>query len=301
MRSGFSIIKNGRRLGYPFVESLRSLAPLVDELVVAHGDSNDGTREDLEKLVKAVPCELRIIDSPWDPQSQKGGLELSRQTNIALDACQNEVCIYIQGDEVLHEDEHAKFRRDLTLFEKDPDVEALAFQWLHFYGNYNTIIESRKWYRREVRALKKSSGLRSYQDAQGFRIPEGGSPSTSWRKPRTALSTAHFRHYGWVKPPQVMSQKFSETSSLWLGENKLVVHPEHIFRPLYGMKHYTGSHPKVMQERVKAAKGSDPFEGKSLPFHWKHLFFRISDFLESFFDWRPGEFRNYKLKKVYDT
>jgi hypothetical protein len=55
--SGFSIVKNGLRLGYPFIESLKSLAPLCDELLVAHGDSNDGTREALNQLAK----ELEIL------------------------------------------------------------------------------------------------------------------------------------------------------------------------------------------------------------------------------------------------
>ena len=148
MRSGFSLIRNGERLGYPYKEALLSLAPLVDELVVAHGDSTDNTGAELEALRPLLKCPLKIINSPWDPSSLKGGLELSRQTNIALDACSHDVCVYIQADEILHEDEYPTFMRDLARFEKDLSVDALAFQWIHFLGTYQPIIEYRRWYRR---------------------------------------------------------------------------------------------------------------------------------------------------------
>lgn len=298
MRSGFSLIRNGERLGYPYKEALLSLAPLVDELVVAHGDSTDNTGAELEALRPLLKCPLKIINSPWDPSSLKGGLELSRQTNIALDACSHDVCVYIQADEILHEDEYPTFMRDLARFEKDLSVDALAFQWIHFYGNYQTIIESRKWYRREIRAVRRSSGIRSFLDAQGFRIPDG---SPRWKKPRGAVSLAHYRHYGWVRNPVEMAKKNSEFHTLWHGkDHNLHTLPSEVYPPLYGMKQYFGQHPLVMQSRVKELKAFDPFFGKKLHFHPKHLLYSLSQFLEDFFDWRPGEFRNFVPVETYD-
>ncbi len=43
--SGFTFIRNGTSLGFPFEESIRSLLPLVDEFVVAVGKGNDDTLE----------------------------------------------------------------------------------------------------------------------------------------------------------------------------------------------------------------------------------------------------------------
>ena len=43
--SGFTYIRNGIKLGYPFVQSISSLLPIVDEMIVVVGDSDDGTRE----------------------------------------------------------------------------------------------------------------------------------------------------------------------------------------------------------------------------------------------------------------
>ena len=100
MRSGFSIIKNGDSLGYPYLEALKSLAPLVDELVVAHGDSTDKTAQSLEQLRSEIHCPLKVIDSPWNKKNIRGGSELAAQTNVALEACAHEICFYIQADEL---------------------------------------------------------------------------------------------------------------------------------------------------------------------------------------------------------
>jgi len=43
--SGFTIVRNAIKYGYPVEESVRSLLPLVDELVVGVGDSEDATWE----------------------------------------------------------------------------------------------------------------------------------------------------------------------------------------------------------------------------------------------------------------
>ena len=58
--SGFSFIRDGVRLGYPFVESLRSALPVCDEFVIAVGKSDDGTLERLQALNEP---KLRIIET----------------------------------------------------------------------------------------------------------------------------------------------------------------------------------------------------------------------------------------------
>jgi glycosyltransferase involved in cell wall biosynthesis len=163
--SGFSIVKNGVRLGYPFKESLLSLAPLCDELVVALGDGDDTTGEVLEQLRSQLACPLVIIHSPWNKNNIQGGSELANQTNIALSHCKNELCFYIQCDEVLHEDDYELLRQDFIRLQNNTRAQALVLQWVHFYGNFHTYVHSRKWYRREIRVIKKSSGLKSFSDA----------------------------------------------------------------------------------------------------------------------------------------
>ena len=48
--SGFTFIRNGTLLGYPFIESICSALPLCDEFVVAVGDSEDDTLARIEAI-----------------------------------------------------------------------------------------------------------------------------------------------------------------------------------------------------------------------------------------------------------
>ena len=43
--SGLTIVKNGVKLRYPFLESIQSLLPVCDEFIAVIGDCEDDTRE----------------------------------------------------------------------------------------------------------------------------------------------------------------------------------------------------------------------------------------------------------------
>ena len=48
--SGFAIARNVLKADYPIGESLKSIEPLCDEIVVAIGASDDGTRDYIANL-----------------------------------------------------------------------------------------------------------------------------------------------------------------------------------------------------------------------------------------------------------
>ena len=48
--SAFTFIKNGEVLGYPFLQSIKSVLPIVDEFVVNIGESEDDTLS----LIKSI-------------------------------------------------------------------------------------------------------------------------------------------------------------------------------------------------------------------------------------------------------
>ncbi len=98
--SGFSIIRNGVKYGYPVVEAVSSILPLCDEFILNVGKSDDETLE----LVRTISSpKLIIIEREWDMSLREGGLLISVETNHALDRCTGDWCFYIQADEVLHE------------------------------------------------------------------------------------------------------------------------------------------------------------------------------------------------------
>lgn len=79
--SGFTYIRNGFKMGYPFMASIQSLLPVVDELIVVVGDSEDGTRE---AIVNLMNDKIIIIDSIWSEEKRKNGEIFREQSNIGL-------------------------------------------------------------------------------------------------------------------------------------------------------------------------------------------------------------------------
>ena len=245
--SGFTIVKNGVLMGYPFVESIKSLLPLVDELIVGVGRSDDGSRE----LVAAIgDPKIRLVDTEWDPSKTQGGLLLSEKTNEALELCQNDWCVYLQADEVLHEQDIPAIRAQIEKYENDPSVEGLHFSYTHFYGSFDTTANSRLWYPEEVRVIRRSSGARSRGDAQGFRIPAPRLFHSPERRLKTKPSHGTVYHYGWVRPPKTMAIKNKLFHRLWFGESRDAEFEVFEYEPIYGLKKFTGTHPSVMLPRV---------------------------------------------------
>ena len=276
-------------MGYPVLESIRSVLPLVDEMVVGVGQSEDGTREMIEAIGDP---KIRIFDAIWDTKKTKGGLILSEKTNEALDQCTNDWCLYIQADEVMHEDDYSALKQAVATYGSDPRVQGFLFKYIHFYGSYSTIATSRKWYRNEVRLVRRSSGIRSHNDAQGFRI--------GTEKPVVAPSGARIFHYGWVKPPAAMGQKSKMLNRWWHGDKKDGEFENFQYDRQYGLQAFEDTHPSIM--RASIAKQDWPFDPKRT---WAEFKFRdvrlvISDAIEAVTGWRMGEYKPYRLIATSD-
>jgi glycosyltransferase involved in cell wall biosynthesis len=194
--SGFSIIRDGVRFGYPFVESIRSVLPLVDEFVLAVGKSSDET---LQRARAIDSPKLRIVETVWDEQLRRGGQVMAQQTNLALDECTGDWCFYIQADEVIHEADHARIRAAMQRHLNNRQIEGLSFRYRHFYGSYRLI--NPLPYRRQIRIVRGGIGVRSVGDACGF--------ARNDRKLRSKRTGAQMYHYGWVREPAVMGQKLA--------------------------------------------------------------------------------------------
>ncbi|MEM1218384.1 MAG: hypothetical protein AAGH79_05710, partial [Bacteroidota bacterium] len=63
--SGFTMGKNTGKLYYPIKEAIESVLPIVDEFVVALGDSDpDDPTEDLIQSIQSD--KIKIIRTVWD-------------------------------------------------------------------------------------------------------------------------------------------------------------------------------------------------------------------------------------------
>src|SRR5262245_50658130 len=124
--SGFTFLRNGQKMGYPFVESIRSILPLVDEFVVALGPSEDDTEQMLREIGDA---KIRIIPTRWNERIRSDysikGFVYGQQKSIALFNCTGDWAFYLEGDEVVHENDLPKIRSAMEMYLHDDEVEAL--------------------------------------------------------------------------------------------------------------------------------------------------------------------------------
>ena len=104
--SAFTFIKNGQILGYPFLQSIQSVLPIVEEFVVNVGESEDDTLARIESIPSS---KIRIIQSKWNNSMQDSGFVYGQQKMIAQFNCTGDWAFYVEGDEVYHESELKKF------------------------------------------------------------------------------------------------------------------------------------------------------------------------------------------------
>jgi hypothetical protein len=246
--TGFTFIRNAIKFDFPVTEAIGSILPVCDDFVVAVGNSDDNTRELIGSMGSG---KIRIIDTVWDesPEMKKNGNVLASETNKAFNAIpqDSDWAFYIQGDEAVHEKYLDIIHSEMEKWNDDERVDGLLFRYLHFYGSYDYVGNSPRWYDNEIRVIKNNKNIYSYRDAQGFRKDND-------RKLSVKLVDACIYHYGWVKEPGVMMQKLKAASTIYTGLNLLkAVGTGHAFdySSVDSLELFRESHPAVMQERIR--------------------------------------------------
>ncbi len=244
--SGFTFLRNAQMLGFPFVQSIKSILPVVDEFVIALGPCEDDT----EKMILEIgDPKIKIIHTVWNDNMQCKGYAYAQQKSIALFNCTGDWAVYLEGDEVIHEDDLPAIKASMERYVNDNRVEALVLDFVHFYGNKNTYAWSPAWYRREVRILKNS--VRYYAiDGLFFLVVLKSKKS---RYPMAAHSGARVYHYGWVRSEDDMNRKLHKIG-LYMGAKKIneVTYTDIDSKILNEFK---GTHPEVMHKWLPEAKG----------------------------------------------
>ncbi len=285
--SGFTIIRNAIINDYPAVEAISSILPVVDEMVVAVGKSDDDT----EALIRSIGSEkIRIVHSEWDLSQLPGGRVMAIETDkafaqIAPDA---DWAFYIQCDEVVHEQYHDRIREACSHYLDDQRVMGLVFSYVHFYGNYDYIGDSRAWYNREIRIIRNDKRIHSFRDAQGFRM-EG-------KRVPCKIIDAGVYHYGWVKDPVLMDRKLRGLSKNWMRkeDRERLENSADIFNyeDYDSLARFTGSHPAVMQKRISEKNWEVNVDLSRRRFTFKK---RLLYLFEKLTGIRPFAFRNYRI------
>lgn len=281
---GFTFVKNAVKLDFPLAESIRSALPLCDKFIVVLGECKDGTREMIERIGSD---KIQIIDSVWDESQKSGGRVYALETDKAFQAIGPEYdwCLYIQADEVLHEQDYPKIRAAIKKWNAHRDEEGLLFKYCHFYASFDYVGNSRKWYRNEIRLIRNDKTIQSYRDAQGFR--------KLGRKLSVVPVDATVYHYGWVRPPALMQKKNDAVKKYYSGEtgesHELEFDYEQSFDSL--MK-FDGTHPQVMKERIDAKNWQINIDSTKIKMKLKY---KLLYYIEKHLGVRLFEYRNYTI------
>ena len=245
--SGFTFVRNAIQYDYPVVESIMSILPVVDEFIVSVGNSDDQTLS----LIQSISSpKIKIVESTWDDSLRSGGRVLAVETDKAFSHVseKSDWAFYLQADEVVHEKYHQTILKAANQYKDQLKVEGLLFNYLHFYGTYDYVGDTRRWYDKEIRIIRNDKSIRSYRDAQGFRKND--------RKLQVKQIDASIYHYGWVKHPELQQHKRENFGKLWSDAEQTESDKQK--RDLFNyvndadsLVKFTGTHPQTMHQRIK--------------------------------------------------
>jgi len=297
--SGFSYIRNGFKYQYPFLQSIQSLLLLCDEVVVAVGQSEDGTREAIADLQKNNP-QLHIIDTVWDEQLRQSGKVFAQQANIALRACTGDWVFNLQADELVHENDIPLIKKTIAEIHNDLNINGLLLDFLHFHGNYQHLDASRWRHPREIRAFRNQQQIFSYKDSQGFRqYPswEAYNEGHKGLKIRVKHLPISVYHYSYVRPATAMQAKAQYFETFWhddqtVAEKYAAAENQFNYYDIDKVKKFAGSHPALMQDITQ--NQNMPFEPKQIR-GLNTTKLKFIYWLENLIGKRIGEYKNYKL------
>jgi glycosyltransferase involved in cell wall biosynthesis len=259
--TGLTIIRNGLKYDYPFIESIKSLIPICDEIIVVAGNSDDGTNEAIAALNEP---KIKMIHTVWDESLRTGGIQLADQ-NSEIDGLLFPY-FHFYGAYNYIKISRSAYRYEIRIFKNN----------------------------RGILSYKDAQGFRKYINKADHDKDEklGSKLSVIY------VDTPIF-HYGYVKPPEVMQTKVFNFSKLWHSDEEVVKRVgEQIdfdYSNYEGLQLFSESHPKLMQDRVSQQSWLFQYDPNKAKMKFKH---RVLLFFERITGYRLFEYKNYKLRRI---
>lgn len=145
--SAFTIVSEPERLCYPYIESIKSWLPLVDELIVVHNCLPEFQDDSYEKIESLDP-KVKIIDGLFDYERFGWASQGIMRTN-GYYACTGDIVIMFDCDGLLHENDVEPLR---NLFNKVQD-KAYGYFMKHRIFKPDTLIRQCKhsgWFNKRI-------------------------------------------------------------------------------------------------------------------------------------------------------
>lgn len=289
---GFTYVRNGLKMGYPFIASIQSLLPIVSKLIVVLGDSDDGSREAIENLKNE---KIVIVDNVWKQDDIDPGGIFREQSNIGVDHLSGDWAIHLQADEVLKDSDHIEILKYIKIADEMDDVDGLLFPFNHFWGDFKYVRNTRRTHAFEIRAFKNHRNVRSYKDSQGFRKFDPSLPEHKGDKLLVLKTDIPIYHYPYTRNPKLINKKAEKFRRYLYQKDPLdesASKTDFDFNEVDRLDVFEGDHPIYMNDII--AKQDWVFE-----YDPSRSNMRLKDKLlyplEKFCGIRLFEYRNYKL------
>ena len=183
MRSGLVVLSEPKDMCYPYIESIKSIRPVVDELVVAWNPLvDDGSREELEKLG------VRLVSAAFD-LDEYGWISYAIARTTGYQACKGDTVLMFDADGILHEKQVEKLKARLDHFEKVATDHPYAY-WTKYRFYKPTIYHDQ--YKHSGIYSKKILG-----DRFDFYRGRKGAPNTKRIKPHETSKQFDIQLYGY--------------------------------------------------------------------------------------------------------
>jgi len=283
--SAFTFIRNGSNLGYPYIESIKSVLPIVDEFIVNVGKGEDDT---LERVREIGDPKVKVIESTWNEKMQDRGYVYGQQKMIAHFNCTGDWAFYLEGDEVIHEQDLERIRACMQDNLENKSIEAIVFNYHHFI-TADTIGISPDYYHTEARIIRNT--IRSYHpDGLFFLVLE---KNKEGRYPRAVNCGAYIYHYGHARLEENILKKNKAVSKYWGTE--LPEFSGHRVDPK-AVEKFKGTHPAVIQEWLKSSAQQVYIAPENFQPSKKESRYRLEILLEKLFGISLSK-KHYKLIK----
>lgn len=260
-------ISKGNKYCYPFLESISSFLPVVDEMVIVLDPySHDGTRESIEDRFGS---DVRIVSAPFDLENW-GRISWGIQKTTGYHACKGDVVVMFDADGVLHEKDIDLTKKKLDEFENDPKYLVALWRKYRFFSPTRYYFQSRHY--GVFNKKKLGDRFDFFDDTKGAANlrPFADNPTDI----RRLLGVQIFGYEHTFDTREIYEEKiYSYGKMLDRAERKERTLQDYIDRQMnQALERMNGKdggsmkiedHPKIMQERLRSIN----------PKHWGYNFF----------------------------
>lgn len=259
---GSLFIRNAIQYDYCVEESILSLVPLCDEIVVLDCKSTDGTTQKLAALARKYPKIRLHKNITWECAADYNRLRIL--ANLAISYLKTDWHFMIQADEVLHE-ESVPILKSIAQKHRNESATFLVRR-PHIFGNMDHYI------RHDIPSTRKPAS--DYVFRFGRIHHKSVGDAESLKSERTNINYKDYInlfHYGYVRKNSVNLTKAIDMQSWFNGVNSApderllnMQRTDGIFRPegffkWEELKRLEIEHPLVARKWVDERRSEHPF------------------------------------------